>query len=279
MRRKFTIFHRKKQLRGEDYRTAVEAALLFAVFYLPGYLRQTGRIDPQLFLSPRFHLFYMISALPQLLLLLYILSVTREDPVSRYGLRAPRWREVGPTLATLLGVGAVAVAAAALTSSLDAGSPFSSDGLGMQEGLVSLSLYSPLTYLLIFATCLLIGYHEELFFRAYLLGEFAPSQLRQHRSFPESDDEIPEWGGSGEHGSPDRSTFVKAAGASVGGSLLFAGGHLYQGFTGFFATFAIGLFLSYRYLRRRSLHEVAVAHSLYNFFAIVLLIHFLPSAV
>ncbi len=256
-----------------DFGTLVEAALFFAVFYLPGYLRQTGRIDPQLFLSPQFHFFYMISALPQLLLLLYILSVTREDAALRYGLHAPRRRETGATLVTFLGVGAVAIAAAALTSALDAGAPFSRDGLQMQEGLASLSLSSPLTYILIFLTCLLIGYHEELFFRAYLLGEFAPARSREIPYSSEVDDEARKnW----EAGTEGHSYFMKAVVASVGGSILFAGGHIYQGFTGFFATFSIGLFLSYRYLRRRSLHEVAVAHTLYNFFAIIALIHFAP---
>jgi hypothetical protein len=100
---------------------------------------------------------------------------------------------------------------------------------------------APIIYPPLLITCLTIGYYEELFFRAYLLGEFARG----------------------------RANMIPVVTAS---SLLFAAGHGYQGITGFAGTFLIGLFLSYRFLRHRSLHEVAIGHGLYNCAAVLLLL-------
>lgn len=227
-----------------------EAALIFSVFYLPGYLRQSGGVDVELFLSPQFHFLFLISAIPQILLLLYIVSLRGGEAGRRYGVTMPRPGELGYAFLTFLGVLALAMAAGAVASSLGADPPFFSpppDG-GAAGFLFSLS--SPAAYMSILVTCVVIGYHEELFFRAYLLSEFVDAG--EDRSFLRN-----------------RTTATVCAGA-----LLFAAGHLYQGTAGFLGTLAIGIFLSYRFLRRRSLHEVAIAHGLYNFTAILFLLHY-----
>jgi hypothetical protein len=199
----------------------------------------------------------MISALPQILLMLYLFSHTRPRFAERYGISGLSGRDLRAALLTFLGTGAVAIAAATAAAGLDFGSPFTGEHGPLGGVAAQMSPSSPLTYLLILVTCVLIGYHEELYFRAYLLSEFAPPQPAEGPL-------------DGADGSTGRRGGTAAA---VGASLLFGAGHVYQGAAGFLATFSIGLFLSYRFLRRRSLHEVAIAHTLYNFAAITLLIN------
>lgn len=235
-------------------RTLLETILLFSVFYLPGYLQQSGGMEARVFLSPLFHFHYLIRAIPQLLLMIYLLSLSRGGDIrKKYGLTVPRKGDIGSALLTFLGVLAVAMAAGAVSSVFDASAPFSDSGTSTTAALygggIELSLSSPFTYILLFLTCAVIGYHEELFFRAYLLSEFIPQGQN-------------DWILRGGH----KSATVLA------GSLLFAAGHLYQGGAGFIGTFTIGLFLSFRFLRRRSLHEVAIAHTFYNFTAILVLL-------
>ncbi|MFO7848607.1 MAG: type II CAAX endopeptidase family protein [Spirochaetia bacterium] len=210
-------------------------------------------MNAELFLSPLFHFHYLISAVPQLLLLIYIISMRRDNFSQRFGISIPRMGDLGYSFVTFLGVLALAMAAGAVASSFGADPPFFSEAPGGDSAVTAgplLSPSSPFAYILILITCTVIGYHEELFFRAYLLTEFV--EIRQDRSFLRS-----------------RTTATVCAGA-----LLFATGHLYQGPAGFLGTFAIGVFLSFRYLRRRSLHEVALAHGLYNFTAVLFLLHY-----
>ncbi|MFP4268822.1 MAG: CPBP family intramembrane glutamic endopeptidase [Spirochaetaceae bacterium] len=224
-------------------------------------MRQSGGMEVELFLSPQFHFYYLLRAVPQLLLLLYIVSLRGGTSGRRYGVILPRPGELGYSFLTFLGVLALAMAAGAAAYSLGADPPFfspppgggtpageTSAGLGSAGYLLSPS--SPAAYICILITCLVIGYHEELFFRAYLLSEFVEVE---------------------EDGSFFRSRTTATVGA---GALLFAAGHLYQGTAGFLGTLLIGLFLSYRFLRRRSLHEVAIAHGMYNFTAVLFLLHY-----
>ena len=86
--------------------------------------------------------------------------------------------------------------------------------------------------LLFVPVCLVTGYREELFFRSYLLTELDP--------------------------------FGKIV-AAAAGSLLFAAGHIYQGAGAFTVTALMGVFLSWLFLRTRSIHVVALSHAAYNF--------------
>jgi membrane protease YdiL (CAAX protease family) len=98
----------------------------------------------------------------------------------------------------------------------------------------------PFLPLLILFTSGVIAYFEELFFRVYLVGQFSDSPRGSHL-------------------------------AVLVSSLLFAGGHLYQGLIGGIGTFFIGLLLGYRYLRCRNWHEISIAHALYNFTVLLLI--------
>ncbi len=213
-----------------------EAALLFAVFFLPGYLQQPVQLDPQLFTSFTFHGSYLLHTLPRIALILYILKRTRSGGLSRYGLRRPGVRILPRALLTFLGALGLSMLMSLIALESGLPGPFEGAPPSSTAGNVN-----PLIYPLLLITCITIGYYEELFFRAYLLGEFA------------------------------RTRAARAPAAAAGG-LLFAAGHGYQGAVGLAGTFLIGIFFAYRFFQHRSLHEIALGHGLYNFAAVLLLL-------
>jgi hypothetical protein len=217
-------------------REIAEAALLFAAFFLPGYLSQPLDFDPSLFTSPSFHGMYLLHTIPRIGLILYLLLRTRPGSLGRYGLRKPVPQDFTGALPVFFGALGISMAVSLLAFHFGLPGPFDRPA-GGSAGDVPLLLYP-----LLLITCLTIGYYEELFFRAYLLGEFARS----------------------------REARLPAAAAA---SLLFAAGHGYQGLVGFGGTFLIGLFFAFRFLRRASLHELAIGHGLYNCAAVLILIH------
>jgi hypothetical protein len=220
-------------------RELTEAALLFAAFFLPGYLSQPINFDPSLFTSLSFHGTYLLHTLPRIGIILYILVRTRGGSLARYGLRRLSSRSLPETLLAFLG--AMGISMLMSLVALQAGLPGPFEAPGDAAPAAAPDLPSPFMLPLLLVTCLTIGYFEELFFRAYLLGEFA------------------------------RSTAARLP-AAVAASLLFAAGHGYQGIVGFAGTFLIGLFFAYRFFRRSSLHEIAIGHGLYNFAAVLLLL-------
>ena len=94
------------------------------------------------------------------------------------------------------------------------------------------------------------GYREEFFFRSYLLGRL---------------DEVG----------------VPVPLAVAASTLLFCVGHLYEGVLAIAITASLGVLLSAAWLRRRSLHVIAIAHGAYNTLVLCLslvLPHALPEA-
>jgi membrane protease YdiL (CAAX protease family) len=87
-------------------------------------------------------------------------------------------------------------------------------------------------------SALSIGYREEFFFRAWLQADLEAAL------------------GPGPRG---------AFPAILVSSALFAILHAYEGPAGICAAFAISLLLAWRYSRRKDIHEVALAHALYDF--------------
>ncbi len=229
----------------------IEAILLFSVFYLPGYITQSGSFDIQFFLRPLFHLHYLVTALPQILLLIYLLSLSRARGLSVYGIVRPTPRVLPSSILTFITVSLLAAAVGLIAYVLGAESPLPL-GDGVDRVIAADAGLSPFVYPLIFTTCIVVGYHEELFFRSYLLTEFSENSAIARIN-----------GGITKNRRPA---------VVFGASLLFASGHIYQGVTGFLGTLVIGVFLSYRFLHRRSLHEVAIAHGLYNFTAILVVL-------
>lgn len=196
--------------------------------------------------SADFHLSTLIFTVPQAALMLHILHVRNNGQLGRYGIRPFRISGLPATVLTFLGVFLITMTLGAVVrligvyggiELINPAIPTAANGGGIDYAAL---FDSPHIILLILITSLIIGYFEELYFRVYLLTEFC--------------------------GSP-----AGTAGIIGISSLLFALGHVYQGPVGILGTFLIGTFLAYRYLRRHSWHEIAVAHGLYNFTMILLI--------
>jgi membrane protease YdiL (CAAX protease family) len=212
-------------------REIAEPILLFAVFFLPGYLFPSSSGFPD-FDSLSFHLRYAFFAAPQVLFILFLMS-GKEGGLARFG--AVRFRAaVLPRAIALSVVLAVLMGCALLPVSL-----LSDDLRRLFYASRSFAAPRPAMLAVALATCVLTGYREELFFRSYLLTVFEDLDVG----------------------------FPKAAAAS---SLLFAVGHAYEGIAAAIAIFLIGLILARAFRKRRNLHVVAISHALYDFCVLAL---------
>lgn len=214
-------------------RVGKEAALLFAVLFLPGMLVQGSQVDPNSFESIRYHLNILVVVIPQLFLVLYVAGLSSPGYHKVLGWKRPQLRDItvgGLSLALICIVFVVVTAAAA---AFEQWFPAEfSHGLTWRFSRYALTP-------LVLVTSMAVGYREEVFFRAYLLNR--ASELGLHRL------------------------------ASVTlAAFLFALGHLYQGIAAFALTFAIGMVLGFVYLRYRSLHGIAWAHGIFNTISLIL---------
>jgi uncharacterized protein len=233
-----TPFYPKNHLEKMPF---AEALLLFSVFFLPAYFQQGAGFDLESMLNPLFHFFTLLFSLPQMLLLLYILRLRGNSDLSTYGIGPLRGTSVFQIIITFFSILGITLMLGMLQQLLGrSGALSTSAGITVAPDFYSNIAMQPTLILLIAFTCLLIGYFEELFFRVYLLSEFAQTPRTARIT-----------------------TLV--------GSTLFAAGHVYQGLLPALGTFFIGVLLAYRFLHRRSWHEIALAHGLYNFAAILLM--------
>lgn len=234
----YTNLHQKKP-------PFLEALLFFLVFFLPGYLFQSAQFQITSLFTPAFHLNTFIVILPQMALMLYVLSLRHGERISEYGIDPLKECRIGRIFLTFLGILSLTLLLGAAARALGqlSGTQLSNPAIP-QEIPADLSygaiLKRPFVIALILITSLSIGYFEELFFRVYLIGEFGES-------------------GTG------KIVIILLS------SALFAGGHLYQGLIGAAGTFLIGVFLALQYLKRRNWHEIALAHGIYNFVIILLI--------
>jgi hypothetical protein len=208
-------------------------ALLFAVFFLPGILFQHGGIRPDAFDALGYHLAILVTAVPQTLLIIYILRIQPEEDTSRFGFRTADFPDLLAALVVSLGMFAVLAAAGLILLLLPEGTQeVVRSGFRFRfsnRALLPLALLSSLA----------IAYREEAFFRSYLLTRFEQLSLNP--------------------------VLAVVLGAGV-----FTLGHLYQGVGGALVAFLLGLYLGWVYIRRRNVHIVAVAHALYNFAVLAL---------
>ncbi|HUX13394.1 MAG TPA: CPBP family intramembrane glutamic endopeptidase [Spirochaetia bacterium] len=207
---------------------------MFSVFFLPGIVVQSGGFDRQLFGSLTFNLQVMIQAVPQILLLLYLLDLQSPGAGRALGLSASFGRIIPGAL-----FGAVALFMISGTVGLVAGiaagpkvalGPFS----GATWSIPSLAIIP-----LLLLTSLAVGYREEIFFRAYLIMRL------------------------------DRIGVAPAATVGIS-AVLFAAGHMYEGIPGMVVALFSGAFLAMLYRRSRNLHQVALSHAIYNFAVLLL---------
>ena len=208
--------------------------LLFLLFYLPGYLwPQQELLDGSGGLRS-YMLQFLIIALPQILLLLYIISLRAgengsdaQDPYTEFGILRPRSRDLPIALLVFAGIFALLTLLGFILNLLPPAQR-SVFAAGFRWKLEDARLI-PLVLLF----CLTTGYREELFFRSYLLTRFRQLGL-------------PVFLGIGMS------------------TLLFATGHMYQGVAGLTVALIQGLYFSILFVRFKNVHSLAVAHGLYN---------------
>jgi membrane protease YdiL (CAAX protease family) len=133
-------------------RLALEVVLLFAVLFLSGFLQQSPEPGPGYTDIADIAFSYLMTGIPQILLVLYVISIEGTGTLADFGVVPLRGRDPLLILAVLAGIFAVAAPALFL------------HGGGVRWRLENASgIPSAL------ALCLVSGYREELFFRAYLL--------------------------------------------------------------------------------------------------------------
>jgi uncharacterized protein len=213
-------------------RICKEIAILFALLFLPGYLTQQSVNDPRLFESLSFHLSFWIMAVPQILIVLYILEVQNLRGNPLFGLEPVSLRSVGGGLLGFLGIPLILLPIGALFLLLP--ESWTESMLGEFRFRFS----NPEMLPIVVATFLMVGYREELFFRSYLIGRLEDAGAPAYLSLPAS-------------------------------TLLFALGHVYQGISGFVVALVLGLYFGLLFRRTRNIHLVSIAHGVYNSVALI----------
>ncbi|UCG00009.1 MAG: CPBP family intramembrane metalloprotease [Spirochaetaceae bacterium] len=204
------------------------------MFYLPGYLWPQQELLQGSESLRSYMLQFMLVALPQILLLLYILRIRaeRDAPVlstyySEFGIHRPRAIDLLYGGLIFAGIFALlALLGLILTLLPAAGRELFAAGFRWK-------LEDPRLIPLVLLFCLVTGYREELFFRSYLITRFRHLQL------------------------------PVAVGIGLS-TLLFAAGHVYQGIAGLAVALIQGLYFSILFVRMHNLHPLAIAHGLYN---------------
>jgi uncharacterized protein len=209
------------------YKRLLGPAVLFAALFLPGYLYQDGSSAAQSLSSLSGLSRNLLFGISQIALLFFIMAIRRAPDSPDYGLSGIRIRDIPLGLAIFAGILVIAAPVAMLGSRSESASP---PFIEMISGDPS----SLLNGLLLFVFCLVTGYREELFFRAYLISELDASGMRL------------------------------SVAACISG-VIFGLGHLYQGLPGFAGTALIGVFLAFIFLKTRNVHIVAIGHGVYNF--------------
>lgn len=212
----------------------IEPFLLFSVLFLPGFIGQSADFDGSIFNSLSFNINTTLLTLPQIGMVYYFIWI-KPEPASRFGLIPFHPAVIIISLIVFMGVYIILLPLSyllelLLNNSLESLNP------------VHWNITKPAMLPIIFITCLVTGYREEIFFRSYLLTVF-------------QDSGTPRW-------------------LSIGlAALLFSAGHVYQGISGFLVALTIGIYFSLWFFKRRNLHILAIAHGLYNFFILLLTIN------
>lgn len=209
--------------------TLFEPILLFSMFFLPGYMAQgMQEAAPDMFESTFFNFFYIISTIPQILLTLYIIVLKPGRKLSDFNIGRIRLSDIPKSLLTLGGIYLCIIPLGFISFMLI---PETDNQLIYGAGWQ----FSSLRLLpLVLVSCLVTGYCEELFFRSYLFKSLKDSGM-------------------------------KIVTAVIITTLLFGAGHIYEGYFAFAATAVIGAFLSFVFIKTKSIHVIAIGHGLYNF--------------
>jgi len=211
-----------------------EPLLLFLIIFFPGYILQNSEsIDADLFNNPSLNIVYLMTTLPQTILVAYLILQDKSNDRLRFGLTIPLKRDF---LKAFIALGQIFMALIPLYL---LGSLLMTQGIISDYAAVEWKFTNYSIIPLVFITCLSTGYLEEIYFRSYLIskGEVAG---------------VSKWP------------------LLLGINFLFAAGHLYQGVMGFIVTFGIGMVLSLVFIKRRNIHIIALGHGYYNFLILLI---------
>jgi membrane protease YdiL (CAAX protease family) len=174
--------------------------------------------------GPAYHLAVLAVNLPRALLVLYIMAVG--DGLRPFDIALPRPVDAARGLLCAVGALAVVIVPGLLFSALGIQNPFLAQaGSGTRAG--------PALFPLILASSMATGYCEELFFRSYLMRRL------------------------GQGGMP-------VLWAAIASSLIFGGGHGYQGVIGLVSGSLLGLFFAWRWQAGKNIHEIAIGHGFFD---------------
>lgn len=200
--------------------------LCFLTFFLPGYLSQ-GVVPPSGPMTSSAMVQSVVVGTPQFFLMVYIASLSRDITMESWGFAPFRAADVLRIALVLLGCFAIFAPFAALVLALPSTlAKYLASGFRFRLG-------GPSQIPLAVAFGLVAGYREEFFFRSYLLKRLNQMGVPIPLSVAVS-------------------------------TLLFCAGHAYQGPLGLATSVALGVLFAGVYLRRGSLHVIAMAHGLYN---------------
>ncbi len=225
-------------MKNDKKNRIIEFFIVFFAFIFPTYLSQDLGIDPLIFSNLRFNITYIVTTLPYIALLLYILYLGNKKAFSlKQSIGPYGFIDIDSSIIWKVGIVFIGTLSLALVGSLAYLLPFVKSSELFQTVPWEISDVRILPVVLI--TCMATGYYEELLFRSYCITRFQ------------------------DFGLPKLPAIVISA-------VLFAAGHIYQGLLAFFVTFSIGLFLGAMFVRFKNIHMLAIGHGLYNFFSLIL---------
>jgi hypothetical protein len=136
----------------------IELILLFATFFLPGFLLQAQAGSGQSFNNPLYSISVLLQAIPQTLLIVYIVHIGGKGNLEEFGFREVRWKDLQFAVLTLVATFAVLIPLQALLESPGTG-----------EGVFEWSFENLAIAPLVLFAMVAAAYREEVFFRAYTL--------------------------------------------------------------------------------------------------------------
>lgn len=141
---------------AESDRLWKELILVFAAFFLPGFALQGRTGSGQSFDDPVYLVSIILQAVPQTLLLIYIVYIGEKGKLENFGILSPRWSDVPRGVGVGVLTFAVVIPLQLLLS-------------GTGSGGFTWQFTNPALIPLVVVATLAAAYREEVFFRAYAL--------------------------------------------------------------------------------------------------------------
>ncbi len=204
-----------------------EILIIFIAFFLPGFIWQNRSYDQGSAFMSDYMLQFLLIAVPQIIMISYVLWIQDKHALAEFGIVKLKFIDLPISVIIYLGIFVLLMILSLLISLL----PY--EGRKLFYPGFRWKLSDPKLIPLVFLFSIATGYREEIFFRSYLLTRFA------------------------QMGSNPAVNLVLS-------SLIFAGGHIYQGLAGFTISFTQGLFFGLVFLKTKNIHHIALPHALYN---------------